>query len=520
MTNVLSVAAMRAAEENFACKCGGSTRDLMGAAGEGICNAVNDIDASVWSHGKKVAIVCGTGNNGGDGYALALQLHKRGIDSELFLVEYKFTSDSGYYFGLCRELGIPYRVIDGDVDLSDFDTIVDCIFGVGLRGAPEGRIADIIRAINESGGFVVSADINSGICGDSGIVETTVVRSDVTVAIGYPKPGHFLGSARDYIGKLVIADIGVQPVSKPYKLFEAADAAAVFPRRLHNSHKGTWGTAAIIGGSIKYSGAAKLANLAASSLASLKSGCGVARLVVPASISQAVMPYLLESTLCPVPDKDGKMIFDEGAISEAISGTKSIAIGMGLGDNYEDNYKMLEYILTHYSGFIIIDADAINALAKYGAGILEKGVGRVILTPHPAEFSRLCGLAVPDILRDPAKAAADFVAKYKVTVLLKGTATVVASHTGDVYIIDRGCPGMATAGSGDVLAGIMAGVCAQSCSFPGGGNFPDPAYIAAASAYIAGVAGELAEATTNPISMIASDTISHIGKAVSRVLSL
>ena len=129
-------------------------------------------------------------------------------------------------------------------------------------------------------------------------------------------------------------------------------------------------------------------------------------------------------------------------------------------------------------------------------------------------------MAVPDILRDPAKAAADFVAKYKVTVLLKGTATVVASHTGDVYIIDRGCPGMATAGSGDVLAGIMAGVCAQSCSFPGGGNFPDPAYIAAASAYIAGVAGELAEATTNPISMIASDTISHIGKAVSRVLSL
>lgn len=134
------------------------------------------------------------------------------------MVEYKFTSDSGYYFGLCRELGIPYRVIDGDVDLSDFDTIVDCIFGVGLRGAPEGRIADIIRAINESGGFVVSADINSGICGDSGIVETTAVRSDVTVAIGYPKPGHFLGSARDYIGKLVIADIGVQPVSKPYKL--------------------------------------------------------------------------------------------------------------------------------------------------------------------------------------------------------------------------------------------------------------------------------------------------------------
>lgn len=520
MTYVLSVAAMRAAEENYASGCGASTRDLMGAAGEGIYNAINDVDSSVWSSGRKAAIVCGTGNNGGDGYALALQLHKRGIDSELFLLEYKFTPDSGYYFSLCKENGIPYRIIDGDVDFSDFDTIVDCIFGVGLRGAPEGRIADIIREINKSGKFVACADINSGICGDSGIVETVAVRSNVTVAIGYPKPGHFLGSARDYIGKLVVADIGVQPATKPYKLFEASDAASVFPRRLHNSHKGTWGTAAIIGGSIKYSGAAKLANLAASSLASLKSGCGIARLVVPASISHAVMPYLLESTLCPVPDKDGRMIFDEGAISEAISGTKSVAIGMGLGDNYEDNYKILEYILTHHSGFIIIDADAINTLAKYGAGILEKGRGRVILTPHPAEFSRLCGLPVSDVLRDPIKAAADFAAKYEVTVLLKGTATVVASYAGDVYIIDRGCPGMATAGSGDVLAGIMAGVSAQSCSFPGDGSFPDPAYIAAASAYIAGVAGELAEATTNPVSMTASDTISHIGKAIGRVLSL
>lgn len=520
MTNVLSVAAMRAAEENYARRHGGSTCDLMGAAGEGIYNAVNDATPSVFSREKRVAIVCGKGNNGGDGYALALQLHKRGIDTELFLLEYKFTSDSGYYFNLCKELGIQYRIIDGDVDFRDFDTIVDCIFGVGLRGAPDESVADIIRAINESGKYVISADINSGICGDSGIVETVAVKSNVTVAIGYPKPGHFLGSARDYIGKLVVADIGLQPVEKPYKLFEASDAAAVFPRRPHNSHKGTWGTAAIIGGSVKYSGAAKLANLAASSLASLKSGCGIARLVVPTSISHAVMPYLLESTLFPVLDKDGKIIFDEHAISEAISGTKSVAIGMGLGDNYEENYKILEYILTHHSGFIIIDADALNALAKHGAGILEKACGSVILTPHPAEFSRLCGMSVPDILRDPVKVAVDFAAKHKVTVLLKGTATVVASYTGDVYIVDRGCPGMATAGSGDVLAGIMAGVCAQSSPLIRDENFQAPAYIAAASAYIAGVAGELAEADTNPVSMTASDTVSHIGKAVSRVLSL
>ncbi len=289
------------------------------------------------------------------------------------------------------------------------------------------------------------------------------------------------------------------------KVLEKEDIKCLFPRRDENSHKGNFGYVGIMGGCIEYSGAVKLANLSSSSLVS---GCGVVRLIIPKEIEVSVMPYLLEQTLFPIESKNGHMLFDKNIINKALEKLKALAIGIGWGESI-DNEKILKYILETKDIPIVIDADGLNTLAKMDKNILNKTNCKVILTPHLKEFSRISGYSLEEIENNKEKLATDFAKNYNVILLLKGHTTIITDGE-ETYLVKRGCPGMATAGSGDVLSGILLGIL--------GYNKPNVLTIAG-GAYLAGLAGELAEKNLNDISMRASDTISKIPEAIDEIRS-
>ena len=490
---VLTVEDMR--RSDAACIAGGVPgRELMARAGRGI------YESTSWQ--GPAAILCGTGNNAGDGYVLAALLHEAGIPCHLYLMSERFSPDGRYYFDRCLEKGVPWSLWESGGNLGGYAEAVDCLFGTGFRGRPEGIAEDMIRAINDSGARVISVDINSGLSGVSGLAEGACVRSDLTVSIGCPQPGHYLGKAKDMMKRLVNVDIGIPPLGLPIRLMGPGDFADILQARQECCNKGDFGTVALMGGCTAYSGAAKLANL---SLSALRSGCGVARLAVPASIAEGVLPYILESTLHPIPDRDGQMIFDPEAIDGALTNTKAAALGMGWGRSLE-NQRILRHILKTYAGSLVLDADGLNALVNLPDRdrLLHDTAAKVVLTPHLREFSRLTGLRREDILRDPIACARDYAGSRRVILLLKGSCTIVTDG-GAVLLTSRGCAGMATAGSGDVLSGVLAGLLGWTDCTP---------LTVACGAYLAGLAGELAQAEKGDISMTAGDTAAKLPAAL------
>ena len=494
---VLTVEDMR--RSDAACIAGGIPgRELMARAGRGI------FESTRWQ--GPVAILCGTGNNAGDGYVLAALLHGAGVPCHLYLLEERFSPDGEHYFRRCMELGVPRSLWEPGTDLSGYAEAVDCLFGTGFRGSAEGAAADMIRAINGSGARVIAVDINSGLNGVSGLAEGPCVRSDLTVSIGCPQPGHYLGKAKDQMKRLVNVDIGIPPLGLPIRLMGAGDFASVLPPRQECCNKGDFGTVTLIGGCTNYSGAAKLANL---SLSALRSGCGVARLAVPASLVQGMLPYVLESTLFPLPDRDGHMIWDQDAFDGALGKTKAAALGMGWG-SHPENGRILRHVLRTYTGSLVLDADGLNALAALPDRdqLLHDTPARPVLTPHIREFSRLTGMKREDLLRDPIKYARNYAGSRNVILLLKGSTTIVTDG-GGVLLVSRGCPGMATAGSGDVLSGVLAGLLGWSPCTP---------LTVACGAYLAGLAGELAQAEKGAVAMVASDTAAMLPAALNRMM--
>ena len=458
--------------------------ELMRRAGEGIFRAAE------WK--APVAVVCGTGNNAGDGYVAAMMMQENGIACEILLQEEKFTPDGKFWFGCCEARKIPVRMWAETESLENFGSVLDCIFGTGFHGKVEGEAARMIRLINESGAYVVSADINSGLNGDTGMAETAV-RSSLTVCVGSWQPGHFLNMAGDLIGDKVCVDIGISPRGRGMKLVEAEDVSELFPPRKHFGHKGDYGTAVLIGGSLRYSGAIRLAALAN---AGMRAGAGIVRLCAPRSLCEKMVPEILEATLFPLDETDGQMVFREETFGEALAGTRTAAFGMGAGNTPETG-KAVEYLLRAYGGTLILDADGLNALAGMNCAGLAETKSAVILTPHPGEFSRLSGKSIEKIRNNPIPLAEEFARNHRVTLLLKGPATIVTDGT-QTFLIDRGAPGMATGGSGDVLSGVLAAVCALH---PG-----NPVFSAAAAAWINGRAGEIAQERFGDVSMTAGDT--------------
>ena len=493
MIPVLSVSAMRRSDAQTIAG-GVPSRDLMYRAGEAIFRAI--------PRRAPVAIACGSGNNAGDGYVLASFLQQSGIPCTLFLLEDRFSADGAFYFGKCREQKIPVEYFDENTSFAPFATVVDCLFGTGFHGRAEGLYARAIDAINQSGAFVVSVDINSGLNGDNGC-GTPCVISDLTVSVGSFQPGHYLNRAKDVMKAKINCDIGIAPCEKPYGLMERADAAACFPTRKNDANKGSYGYAALLGGSLAYSGAIRLASMAN---AAMRAGCGVVRIGAPRSLCPLLVPQILESTLSPLSDRDGQYQFDEAELAALTAKCRAIAVGMGFGCTEETKRAVL-WLMQNYSGTLIVDADGINALAECGDAVWISRKAPLLLTPHLGEFARLSKTDIAAVREAPIPHAQAFAKAHHAVVLLKGPTTVVTDGS-DTILVDRGCGGMATAGSGDVLSGILAAVCAANDNL---------LLAAAAGAYVNGLAGEIAEEKVGSVSMLAGDTVSAISQAIREI---
>ena len=282
------------------------------------------------------------------------------------------------------------------------------------------------------------------------------------------------------------------------------DLKEIFKEREKDTHKGTYGYVGIIGGCMEYTGAVKLANMSSTAL---RAGCGVIRVIVPKSIETSIAPYLLEQTIFSIEnDDEQKMKFNNEEIDKALEKLKAVAIGMGWGKG-KDNEKILEYILYTKEIPCVIDADGLNTLSQMNFNILEETKCKVILTPHLKEFERLSKIPIETIKENSIEIAKNFASKYQVVLLLKGSTTIVTDGT-TTYLVKRGCPGMATAGSGDVLSGVLVGML--------GYHEANPKTIAAGS-YLAGMAGELAQEKYTDISMKASDTIEMLPTAIKNI---
>ena len=492
MIEVISVNNMRKSDK-ATIDSGIKSKELMYRAAMGVYLNVS------W-HGD-IAIFTGSGNNAGDGYALALILKENGYRVEIVLCSDKFSNDGLYYFNLCKENNIPYLKFE-NIN-KNYDIAVDCLLGTGFKGELKPQLNETINYINDNFKEVISVDINSGLNGDSGL-SFNACKSTKTISIGYLKSGLFLNKAKDYIKDLVNVDIGIKRIEKPYFLVEEEDVKEALLDRLNDSNKGSYGYVGIMGGSYDYPGALRLANLGQTAL---YSGCGVSKLIVPDSIYDLIFNNVLEATIAKMPSKDGMMVFNKEAIDKALKGLKALGIGVGWG-NGSDYIKILQYIIRSYNIPIVIDADGLNTLAKMDLNILNESNGNIILTPHLKEFSRLTGYTVSDIKENLISYGLEFTRKYNVTLLLKGPATLVFKND-DVYIVSKGAPGMATAGSGDVLTGILVGLL--------GRYNKDLLKASAYAAYINGLAGELAEEEYSDISMVASDTARMVSRAIKKI---
>ncbi len=425
-----------------------SAETLMRRAGVALANNViqvaNDIAA------KSIVVVCGVGNNGGDGYVCAQELYKSGLNVSVYAFE-------GNLF--CDCLREKQRYQGAYTTFLQADIIVDCIFGTGLRRNVEQPYLDVIAEINALGAFVISADIPSGLNGDNGIPCGIAVQANLTVAIAQEKVGLYLNDGVDYCGKIVVADIGIDGENYICALMEEKDAATAFPKRKRNTHKGNYGSCSILAGQT-YLGAGVLALSSA-----VLSGCGYVKFTCDFNTKLALVAAYPQ------------VMYSEDADLSA----NAIAFGMGSGINQE-TCEQLTYLLTNYQGKLIIDADGLNCLAKIGIDVLKQKTCEVLLTPHWKEFSRLSEKSVTEIANNPVRLAQDFAKEYGVTVLLK-SATAIITDGNDTAISARGSSALAKGGSGDYLSGFIAGCAARGLSLW---------RAAACSHYVLGAAAELA----------------------------
>lgn len=451
---------------------------------------------------KKIVIVCGKGNNGGDGYCVASLLLDLGVLARVYCLDDKRSADAQFYADEFIQKGgtIEYFC---DSFLCDAEVVVDAIFGTGLSKPITGEFATIIEKINESNAYVIACDIPSGINSDNGLVMGVAVEADATITFQSYKCGHFLNDGMDYCGKVVVADINISMLKSEIYLTEAEDLKKFFTPLKRNVHKGTFGKSAIIGGSKNYIGAPWFSAMGDFSL---QVGSGLSYLVIPEVIYSALSERVVNNIVYTFPSPDGVIEFCDETLNKLLD-MNSIAVGMGLGKCNCFN-QILSYILEKSGAKVLIDADGLNLL---DLDLLKKQNGRVLLTPHPKEFSRLCKKTVKEVLENPIELAKQFAKEYNVVLVLKGVASVITD--GDrTFVNTRGVSGMAKGGSGDILDGITNGFLARGLSV-----FD----AAVAGAYIAGRAAELSlEDELNDYSMLTAHRFGYITVAVNEIIKL
>lgn len=483
--------------------------------GRQVCNSSivgrRDIRIETSSHRHEHWLVLiGKGNNGGDGLVCARHLIDAGIQVSLLYAEppETLTKEAAVQHRVVELLGLPIAVYGRDsVDYTSYSGIVDTLLGTGSKGAPRATYASLIREANDSGLPIIAADIPSGLSADTGEVYDPCIQATVTVCLAFLKMGLTQYPGAQLAGEVIVRHIGIPNRSlksiemgaSGYIITEESlmDVLGVDPTRLRaaDGHKGTYGHVLLAAGSLSMSGAGLLAAKAA-----LRSGCGLATWALPASLLALVAGAVPELMLAPITTSGG--VWSEDAAGEVLQLLKAkdvLAVGPGLG-RFQGENGYLRALWEQTSCPLVLDADALNVLAAAdGLAAWPQREAATVLTPHPGEMARLAGASVAEVQRDRIGLARKFAAQHGVTLVLKGTRTVVAAPSGRVWVNMTGNAGMATGGAGDVLTGIIAGLLAQGL---------DAEQAAALGVYMHGQAGDRAAAgRANPASLLAGDII-------------
>ncbi len=460
---------------------------------------------------RKVLIIAGKGNNGGDGFVVARHFYNEKIDVSVILLgeEGELKGDALIEYNIIKNLGLNIKRFKSlgqmKKEIQGADIIIDAIFGTGFKGKPDKIISDIIKLINDSGKMVFSIDIPSCVDGDNGNVSDVAIKAIATCTMGFIKKGLLFYPGRDFVGDIYVGDIGIpEGIIRRFDIkCELIDNKLVkksLPERLSYSHKGTYGKVIVFAGSPGLTGAAALTSNAA-----LKAGAGLVYLAMPKTLSKIYETKLTEVVKIPVEDNNGYYKYFDG-LEKIFEGMDVLILGPGIGK--ETSVKELQkYIISKYKGLMVIDADGINNLTLED---LKYSKGRWILTPHPGEFSRLTGLGIKEIELKRLDVALEFAQKYNVILVLKGVPTVVATPDGRSFINSTGNSGLASGGSGDVLTGLIGGFLAQGIK---------PEYAALCGVYIHGLAADIAVSENETeYSLTATTVLKKISKALGMVI--
>jgi NAD(P)H-hydrate epimerase len=467
---VLTAAEMQAVDERSLTSYGTPTDQLMESAGAGAAEVMLRRFGDLY--GYRVAVVCGRGHNGGDGFVIARRLAERGARLEVAVLAPLAELEGVVALNL-RRLKIagvqPVEVL-GDDEISSWlggsrwDYVIDAMLGTGSRGELSGLYAAAAKAVDEAadtGATVVAVDLPTGMETDTGRIGSIAVSARLTVTFAYPKRGHVLYPGRAQCGAIEVIDIGIPPQAAEdegcrLELFTAARATDLLPRRSDTAHKGLAGRGLLVGGSIGLSGAVVLA-----AEASLKSGLGMVFAAVPRSINAILETRLTEPITLPMPEGDDQGLLETAIplLLEEAERVSAIAIGPGLGRGIGAP-ALVTGLLSRCGRPAVVDADGLNALAA-SPRWQEKLAAPLVITPHLGEMSRLTGWTGEEIESARIDTAIEWAARWNVTVLLKGAPTVIASPDGRATVNPSGNPGMASAGMGDVLTGCILGLLGQ-----------------------------------------------------------
>lgn len=465
--------------------------------------------------GRRVVVIAGKGNNGGDGFVAARHLsgdvHVRVL---LVVPAEEIHGEPAAHLVSLRERHVD--IVDAEtLDAPDLDRvfretdlIVDAIFGTGFRGPAEGVPARTIDSANHSGTPILAVDVPSGVDAGTGRADPPCIHAAATVTMGLPKVGLVQYPAAAVVGRIFVADIGFPPAlieDAPIetRLVRAGWVDGVLPRRSPDSHKGLFGHVLVVAGARGFAGAAALAARGA-----IRAGAGLVTIAAPASLASAPPASLPEAMTRPLPETPSGTIAESAcdAIIEAASDADVVAIGPGL-TTHPEVVSLVRRLLLRLECPVVVDADALNAIAGESSRLRDVP-GPVVITPHPGEMARLLGRSVADVQRDRLGIAREAARTLDVVTLLKGARTVVAAPSGQAMIVPSGNSAMATGGMGDVLTGAVAALLGQRIA---------PLEAAACAAYLHGLAGDLAAGPGGEMGLLAREVADEIPRALVRV---
>ncbi len=479
---------------------------LMERAGREVARGAAAVTGGIY--GRRAVVVCGKGNNGGDGLVAARYLATWGMRVTVILLGEPADLREPAASNLVRlaEAGVraraftPARLLR---ELARADVAVDAVFGTGFRGVPEDEWAEAIAALNGAAVPVVAVDIPSGVNGETAAVEGDAVWAEVTVTFGAAKAGVILPPGTEHAGLVEVVDIGFPAdlVRTDLWLLERTDVAGLLPRRGFETHKRAAGVAVVIGGSRLMTGAVCLAAEAA-----YRAGAGLVTVAVPEGILPVVQTRLRETTFIPLPETaEGTVAASIERLEEGLEAADAVAIGPGM-TTQEETAAYVRTLVRSCPVPLVVDADGLNAFAGRAPELGDRRA-EAVLTPHAGEFARLAGASAREVGADRVGHARKLSAETDATVLLKGSRTVVAEPGGRVRVNPTGGPFLATGGTGDVLTGIITGLLAQGL---------EPADAAVCGAYVHGVAGHRAAERLGD-GTVAGDVLEQVAEAIAEV---